>query len=170
MVSLGESDLTKKTSDSALEAYMSEREDLLALARAVVGNLHVAEDLVQDSWLRWHNKNYPVNKARPILRRIVSNLAYDWRRRQKTELRFIGIVSRSEEAIPDSERVLIARQDLAATVVALSELPQRTLVAFKMNRIDGLTYVEIGSRLGVSAPRACQMVRRALVHVAARLD
>lgn len=156
-------------SDQATATFLEEREKLIAIAVSVVRNVDVAEDLVQDSWLRWNQQNYPAAEARPILKRIVSNLALDWYRRQKLEKRVAAAHSLHIEHSLDSERIIIAREELNKVVRALSELPERTVEAFRMNRVEGLGLAQIAERLGVSVPRAHQLVRQAIVHIAKRL-
>ena len=156
--------------NQALSTFVSDRTSLMALARSIVGNQAIAEELVQDSWLRWCCRQYPSQEARPILRRIVANLARDWRRRQATESHFLEMSDWTEEFEINAERIVIARQDLAIAVKALTELPQRTYTAFLLHRINGKTYAQIGEHLGISTPRAHQLVRKALVHVAMRFD
>ncbi|MEM9735078.1 MAG: RNA polymerase sigma factor [Pseudomonadota bacterium] len=159
-----------KSEIASVDAFVRERDDLVALARNVLNNASTAEDVVQDSWFRWAGRSYPIEDARPILRRIVINLARDLLRREKRER--IGLETRPPmaELAPDAERVVIAREEVAIVVAALSELPERTLTAFRLQRIHGLTYEEIGQRLEVSTQRAFQLVRRALVHIALRME
>lgn len=161
--------MAKEFAEAELLAFMDEREDLLALACAVVGNSAVAEDLVQDSWMRWQSHRYPNSRARPILRRIVRNLALDWHRRQRAERNGLAATRLLVDKAPDSERILMARQDLVEVARVLSELPERTLAAFRMYRIEGFTYAEIAKELDVAPSRAHQLVRNALVHMALRL-
>lgn len=156
--------------DAVLASFVDEREDLLALAHSVVGSRAIAEDVVQESWIRWQGRSYPTDRARPLLRRIVANLARDWYRRTRNERDVNQSIAEGVEFYPDSERVIIARQELQLVVDALRELPERTLIAFRLSRIDGRSLTEIGAHLGVSTPRAHQLVRGALVHLAKRLD
>ncbi|MEM6906198.1 MAG: sigma-70 family RNA polymerase sigma factor, partial [Pseudomonadota bacterium] len=74
------------------------------------------------------------------------------------------------ETAPGTERVVIARDDLARVVAALETLPPRTRAAFRMSWHDGIPLAEIGRRLGVSKPRAHQLVHRALVALALSLE
>ena len=157
-------------SDTSLDEFIQQRSDLIALARSIVGSRHIAEELVQESWIRWAGRDYPADKLVPIVRRIVANLSKDWRRRAKIErdgLQFV--VSETEESL-DGERIVMARQELVQVAVVLSELPKRTLSAFRMHRLDGLTYAEIGRRLGISTTRVHQLLQDALAHVALRID
>ncbi|MEM1162220.1 MAG: hypothetical protein AAGJ28_14890 [Pseudomonadota bacterium] len=67
--------MSNDTQNLSLSTFLDEREDLLALARSVVGRVDVAEDLVQESWLRWDASDYPHDQAKPIFVRIIKNHA-----------------------------------------------------------------------------------------------
>ncbi|MEM9011186.1 MAG: RNA polymerase sigma factor [Pseudomonadota bacterium] len=155
---------------AGLRTFLAERRRLIGVAQAVVGSRAVAEELVQESWLRWHGRNYASDEAPSIFRRIVRNLALDWVRRSQSERRSLDAALLTGLEVPTAERLAIGREDVAIADAALAELPERTRLAFRMNRIEGRTYAEIGEALGISAPRAHQLVRQALLHVAVRLD
>lgn len=162
--------MSNETQDVALSTFLKEREKLVALACALVGSRAVAEDLIQDSWLRWSGNSYPSDKARPIFRRIVANLAKDWHRRQKTERIAMATHVLTFDNAPDTERVVIARQDLEKTISALSELPDRSVKALRLHRVDGLTYAQIAEKIDTVPSRAYTLVEEAIVHIAVRLS
>lgn len=156
--------------DIALDTFVTKRRELLALANAVIGNKAIAEEIVQESWVLWNSKNYPGDRAAPIFKRIVLNLAKDLYRRQKREWACFKAHALTQDSVPDSERTYAARQTLTQVVDALHELPDRTLAAFRMHRLEGLTYVQIADRLEVVPSRAHQLVCNALVHLALHVD
>lgn len=156
--------------DQNLAAFVGQRDDLIALACSVVGSRHIAEELVQDSWIRWEKHSYAPDQARPVLMRIVKNLALDWYRRRRRETENLANLTPDLDAELDTERVVIARQQLVIAVKALEQLPERTLIAFRLSRLEGLTLRETGLRLGVSEVRAYQLVSKALLHVIEALD
>lgn len=156
--------------DLALDTFINDRDKLLALALTFVGNRAVAEDLLQDSWIRWSGRNYPPHQAKPIFRRIVANLARDWHRRQKTERVALATHKLTFDPALDSERVVIARQDLRHAVRALGSLPARHVLALRLRRVEGLSYAQIAERIGTVPSRAYTLVAEAIVHVAIHLD
>lgn len=160
--------MTRNRTDLGLDAYLQERNNLIALARSIVGCTHIAEELVQESWLRWAGRDYPADHSVPIFRRIVANLSKDWRRGQRVERLSMFSYGLEQELVLDTERVVIARRELAEIAGFLSELPPRTLAAFRMHRLDGMTYSEIGAQLGIGTTRVHQLVQNVLVHVAIR--
>lgn len=153
----------------ALTTFEGDREKLIALACRLVESRAVAEELVQDSWLRWQERDYRVDDARPLFRCIVKNLARDWLRRQRTERSYLADQVLSPEDLRDPERIVVARQELAKIADALAKLPPRTITAFRMRRFDGLTYAQIAKRLGISTSRVHGHVVKALSHIALAL-
>ncbi|MEM6481603.1 MAG: hypothetical protein AAF681_07135 [Pseudomonadota bacterium] len=119
--------------------------------------------------MRWHQHDYPVSKAKSVFRRIVANLAKDTFRRRKRERELLAYAEWQSAETPDSERVCIARQEFLVAVKALRELPQRTVQAYRMHCMEGLSCAEIGRRFNQSRSRAHALVEEAIVHVTIRL-
>lgn len=125
--------------DPGLKAYISERDRLIAIATRIVDSRAVAEELVQESWLRWDGRAYPHEKAKPIFRSIVTNLARDWRRRSRLEASILDEAFPTSEDPRDAERIIIARQEIKKLVRALQELNPRVVKAFRLHRVEGKT-------------------------------
>lgn len=159
-----------------LNLYLRHRAELIDYATPIVGDRMLAEDVVQDAWLRFSEAGSRDAKSRLICRpvgylyRIVRNLALDVSRR-KTAEKWTGDTALPE--IPDTavaaDRTLEGRDKLEALHRALAELPERQRVAFDMHRLQGMTYIEIGAALGLSQTRAYELVRAALEHCMTRL-
>lgn len=161
--------MTEHGSDVALTGFLEGRERLIGIACRFVENRAVAEEIVQESWLRWHTKTYPQAKASSIFSLIVANLARDWARRRRREHDVLSAIEHPEYG-PCSERAVSARQDLRIVIATLSRLPKRTVTAFRMRAIDGLSYSQIAQRIGLSRTRAYELVEDALVHLILALD
>lgn len=162
--------MKEEATDPKIDAYLRHRGDLVAAAHAIVGSADTAEDVVQDCWLRWSAHDYGTDHARSILRRIVRNLAFDWRRRRRVEFEAVETHRLHAHAPHDAERIVGARQELARVVAALDRLPPRTLQAFRLSRVDGLTLKEAGRCLGVSEGRVSQLVSDALLRIVETLE
>ena len=65
---------------------------------------------------------------------------------------------------PTVERSVEAASELILLQTALAKLPDRTRQAFLLHRVEGLTLVEIGARLGVSKSVAHELVTDAVDH------
>lgn len=150
----------------ALETFVSRRNDLVALANTVVRNYAVAEELVQESWIKWSKKDYPSSEAAPIFARIVMNLARDWHRKQKREWAKLEAFSLLHDHVSDTERIVISRLDLLDVLAALSALPPRSLRAFRLSRVEGMNFVQIGKKMNVAPSTAHRLVSEALIRVA----
>lgn len=162
--------MARNESEIGLDRFIDERDSLIALARSFVGSTDVAEDIVQDSWIRWQTNSYPAERATPLFRVIVANLARDWFRSQKRQRQNVETQTLLQEFEVDSERIVIARQDLKRVVRALGTLSKRSRLALKLHRIDGMTYRQIGDRLNISYARAFQLVSQALAQAAMAME
>lgn len=159
-----------------LNLYLRHRAELIDYATPIVGDRMLAEDVVQDAWLRFSAAGSRDAKSRLIrqpvgyLYRIVRNLALDISRRQTAE-NWIGEGNLPE--IPDiaveAGQAIEGREKLKALHRALAELPERERTAFDMHRMQGLTYAEIGVALQISQTRAFELVHSALSHCMLRL-
>ncbi|MEM8553498.1 MAG: sigma-70 family RNA polymerase sigma factor [Pseudomonadota bacterium] len=153
----------------ALATFVDDREFLITAACRIVENRDIAEELVQESWLRWSEKNYRHCDARPIFYRIVSNLALDWVRRGRTERIALGLGVFDSNDTRDGERFVMARQELDVIVKTLYSLPPRVSQAFRMNRLHGMTYADIAKKLDTVPSRAHGYVAKALAAIALEL-
>ena len=157
--------MVNSMTDQALLQYVRERQKLIAIACSIVEDQAVAEDLVQDSWLRWQGSNYSGKDAIPIFKRIVSNLAKDFLRKKKVEQNALSDVYWQREGTPCSERIVSARQELRFVIEALRRLPPRSVKAFRLRFIDGLKYAEIAEILQISVSRAHALAEDVLIEV-----
>ncbi|MEM6481591.1 MAG: RNA polymerase sigma factor [Pseudomonadota bacterium] len=157
--------MAEKLDNIALDTFVTRRNDLIALANTVVKNRAIAEELVQDSWIQWSSKSYSSSDAAPIFKRIVLNLARDWHRKQRREWMRIEGLSLLYDNTPDTEHIVISRQDLRIALLALQQLPSKSLRAFRLSRVDGMTYAQIGKKMGISTTAAYYLVSDALVQI-----
>ncbi len=140
------------------------------LARALVGDEHLAEDIVQDAWLRAlrspGSSQASVGRWLPtIVRRLAQNQRRAAARRADHEGRFPGDVAQESHALA-LERLEVQREVLEQ-VVALRE-PYRT--AIYLRYWEGLEPQTISERLGVPTKTVKTRLARALVELRERLD
>ena len=162
--------MTSRQMDEGLQTYIEDRDQLITVALRIVNNRAVAEELVQESWFRWDGSNYPTDKAAPIFRRIVKNLALDWYRRSRHERAILSSLLINHSDPRDAERVLMARQDILELIRALEELDARVVCAFRMHRLEHLTMAQIARELDTVPSVIHKYLVKALVHITARLD
>lgn len=161
--------MAARSGDPGLCNFIDDRDRLIAIACRIVDSRAVAEELVQESWLRWDGRSYPVEKARPIFRSIVANLARDWRRRHTAEALIVDALPDARDDPRDGERIVIARQEVRTLVRALDELDPRVVTAFRLHRIEGLTMTQIAGLLDTVPSRVHAYIVKALTHLTCRL-
>lgn len=162
---------------STLSLFVAHRPALIAYASSITGNRTLAEDLVQEAWLRFDeaSKGRFLDDAKGYLYRIVRNLALDGRRRAVREGRLIahGAYDRTAETCPDDtptpETIALYRDEVQCVMEAMAELPERTRVAFEMHRFGGAKLKEIAAFLGISVSLAQLLVTDAAEHCKERL-
>jgi len=134
----------------SLAALFEEEESgLLRFAVGLAGRRSVAEELVQEAFLRLHRSWAEVENPRAWLYRTVRNLALNHLRDHPRETEL------DPEAAPGDDRPAaerLGRDEAVGTVrLLLSELPaaDRRLIHLKYH--EELQYQEIGRRTGLSA-------------------
>jgi RNA polymerase sigma-70 factor (ECF subfamily) len=144
--------------------YTSEQGRLGRLVRRLTGNATVAEDLVQDSFLKLLGIQDAsrIDDDRAYLTRIASNLAINHRRREK-RAPFVRYADEDLFALPDpslgAEALLADKQALRLTLAAIAALPARTRQAFELHRLGEHTLAVIGRRMGISTSLAGRLVQ-----------
>ena len=126
-----------------------------------------AEDLVQDVFLHLQARSEggAVENIERYLFRIANNVLI-------SRHRYLAAKGRAlEEALHEalepvetisSERVLIAKQEIARALAAMKTLPPRTREAFIFHRFNEMTYPAIARRMGISVSAVGQLIARAL--------
>lgn len=152
--------------DRLTRCFLSVRSELLQfLTRR--GGRGVAEDVVQDTWLRLRERSDPEawREPRAVLFTAAANLATDAHRRSAAADK---VFSRGEDveasacARSDPEAQADALGRLERLAVALERLPPACREAFLLNRLEGLSHAQIASRLGVSTKSVQRYIERAL--------
>ena len=159
-------------SSERTDLFVEHRGALIEYAAAIVGSKALAEDVVQEAWLRFNNALNGRFLQDPVsyLYRIVRNLALDGRRKAARESRvFAGHVDRAaiEErpsTLPSPEAHSLHREQLALLNEALAELPQRTRVALRMYRLEDARLKDIAAHLGISIGLAHKLVVQGVRH------
>jgi RNA polymerase sigma factor (sigma-70 family) len=165
---------TTRDADALEDVFAHHRPRLQRLAQRILGDAHIAEDLVQDAWLRTMESTDgrpPVRDPLFYVHRVVRNLALDRLRRGSLEARLFepcpddqdgGVAGADFADGRTPESLAMHRQQLALLARAVAQLPERMRRAFELYRIEGRTQREIGAQLGVSAATVNQWIRAAL--------
>jgi RNA polymerase sigma-70 factor (TIGR02957 family) len=158
--------------DPATEAFLAHRNLLFTVAYEMLGSAADAEDVLQETWLRWAGVELgTVRDQRAYLVRITTRQALG-------RLRTLG--RRKESYIgtwlpeplltaPDvAEDVELADSVSMAMLLVLETLTPAERAVFVLREVFDLEYDEIAEAVGKSPAAARQIAHRARAHVAAR--
>lgn len=145
---------------------------LRSMVRGRVGSAEDADDLVQDSWVRATaatedaSQPPPIANIRAYLFRIARNLIVDHHRR--AAIRPIvevdeAVLFQAADPGPTPESAIITRDELNRMDRIMNAMPAKPREVFRLARIEGLNYAEIGRRLGLSRQTVHQHMTRALL-------
>ena len=164
-----------KNSDSTAfkELFFTYCQPLIRFAHRFVTNVSLAEDIVQDVFLKiWSNRQ----QLNPHLN-IKSYLYVAARNNALKELRHLQVQRKSEEKIQFSqpktftpEEIFNGKEIETIVLQAVEELPDKCRLIFSMNRFDRLTYSEIAEILDLSIKTIETQMGRALRHLRKRLN
>jgi RNA polymerase sigma-70 factor (ECF subfamily) len=158
--------------DAATEAFVAHRNLLFTVAYEMLGSAADAEDVLQETWLRWAGVDLDtVQNQRAYLVRITTRQAL-------TRLRTLG--RRKESYVgpwlpeplltaPDvAEDVELAESVSMAMLLVLETLTPTERAVFVLREVFALEYDEIAQAVDKSPAAIRQIAHRARAHVAAR--
>jgi RNA polymerase sigma-70 factor (TIGR02957 family) len=154
------------------EAFAHHRRLLFTVAYEMLGSASDAEDVVQETWLRWANVDHAVVRdPRAYLVRIVTRQALN---------RLRSLARRREEYVGEwLPEPLVTSPDVAADVelaesvsmamlTVLETLGPAERAVFVLREVFDTPYDEIAEAVGKSSAAVRQIAHRAREHVAAR--
>src|SRR5689334_21296790 len=158
--------------DPATEAFLAHRNLLFTVAYEMLGSAADAEDILQETWLRWAGVDLGiVRDQRAYLVRIATRQALG-------RLRTLG--RRRESYVgpwlpeplltaPDvAEDIELADSVSMAMMLVLETLTPAERAVFVLREVFALAYDEIAEAVGKSPAAVRQIAHRARAHVAAR--
>jgi RNA polymerase sigma-70 factor (TIGR02957 family) len=159
-------------SDPATEAFIAHRNLLFTVAYEMLGSAADAEDVLQETWVRWAGVDLgTVRDRRAYLVRITTRQA----------LARLRTLSRRRESyvgswLPEplltahdvAEDVELADSVSMAMLLVLETLTPTERAVFVLREVFDLGYDEIAEAVGKSQATVRQIVHRARTHVAAR--
>ncbi|BDD11724.1 DNA-directed RNA polymerase sigma-70 factor (plasmid) [Fulvitalea axinellae] len=141
---------------SALEViFRRYHRDLYLYAYRLAENEMIAEDLVQDTFIKlWENrKSMPACRSlRPYLIKTVFNAFMDLKRHDKVKVKHQNQIARKVPTLSYSGTDdIVAFNDLNEHLrLALEKLPTKQRQTFMMVRIQGMKRKEVAEKMGVS--------------------
>ena len=158
--------------DSATEAFVAHRNLLFTVAYEMLGSAADAEDVVQETWLRWVGVDLDtVRDRRAYLVRIATRQALSrlrtLRRRKES---YVGPwLPEPLLTAPDvAEDVELADSVSMAMLLVLETLTPTERAVFVLREVFDLEYDEIAEAIDKSQGAVRQIAHRARAHVAAR--
>jgi RNA polymerase sigma-70 factor, ECF subfamily len=156
----------EEVSKDAAAAFDPLRPRLIRIAYRMLGSVADAEDIVQESFLRWLDADRDVvREPEAFLRRIITRLCLDQLKSARTRREtYIGpwlpepIVDDTEGAVDDVTLPLM---------IALERLSPLERAAFLLHDVFGATFEEIAETIGRDAAACRQLASRARTHVRA---
>ena len=158
--------------DAATEAFLAHRNLLFTVAYEMLGSAADAEDVLQETWLRWAGVDLDtVRDQRAYLVRVTTRQAL-------SRLRTLG--RRKESYVgpwlpepllttPDvAEDVELADSVSMAMLLVLETLAPTERAVFVLREVFDVAYDEIAEAVGKSPAAVRQIAHRARAHVAAR--
>ena len=145
---------------------------LFTLAYELLGSVADAEDMVQETYLRWQGRpDGPVDNPRAYLARVVTRLSLN---------RLRTLARRREDYVgpwlpeplltsPDvADDVVLADSVSLALLVVLESLGPKERAVFVLREVFGYSHDEIAQAIGSTAVAVRQVAHRARQHVEAR--
>jgi RNA polymerase sigma-70 factor (TIGR02957 family) len=158
--------------DTATEAFVRHRNLLFTVAYEMLGSAADAEDVLQETWLRWATVELEsVRDHRAYLVRITTRKALDrmrtLRRRKES---YVGPwlpepLLTSADVADDVE---LAESVSMAMMLILETLTPTERAVFVLREVFDVPYDEIAGAVGKTTVAVRQIARRARAHVAAR--
>lgn len=157
---------------SHLELFTAHRRLLFDLAYRMLGRVAEAEDIVQETWLRWQRQDLgAINSPKAWLVAAATRLAIDHlRSAQRTREEYYGVwlpepVLHAPERSPD-ESAALADSLTMAFMLMLERLTPDERAVFLLREVFDYDYADI-ARIVEKSEAACrQIVSRAKTHVA----
>ena len=150
---------------------------LLGYARRLLGDSALAEDVVQDDFMKLHSQFHKVHTPQPWLYRTVHNLAVDHQRRAS---RIVLVDDRAagddvpandtadSQPMPDEE---IARwEGIGLVRLVLETLDARSRELIRLRFEEDLSYKEIAARTGLTVGNVGYILHHALKAMALELE
>ncbi|MFD7976133.1 RNA polymerase sigma-70 factor [Streptomyces sp. NPDC059071] len=158
--------------DEATEAFVAHRNLLFTVAYEMLGSAADAEDVLQETWLRWSEVD---------LTQVTDRRAYLVRIATRQALNRLRSLKRSREAYvgqwlpeplltaPDvAEDVALAESMSMAMMLVLETLAPTERAVFVLREVFDVDYAEIAEALGKTPAAVRQIAHRARRHVDAR--
>ena len=158
------------SADSLAEVFRCRRSELVRLGAFILGDRQAAEDVVQDVFLRMHQRGDRLDELDdplPYLRGAVVNGCRSVLRRRLLIRRHAG----KDQPYPplSAEEAMLLSEDRRQVLAALAGLPARRREVLVLRYYARLSEAEIAATLGISAGTVKSTAARGLAALARAL-
>lgn len=153
--------------DSVNALYGEHQGWLAGWLRKKLGNSSDAADLVHDTFVRLLSKDGRgvIRDPRGYLTTIAGGLLADhWRRKAIEQAWLETLAMQPESYAPSAEERYLILETLEDIARLLDGLPPQVREVFLLSQLDGLTYPQIGSQLGLTVNVVQKAMTRAVTH------
>jgi RNA polymerase sigma-70 factor (ECF subfamily) len=158
--------------DDADSTFAALRPKLFGIAYRVLGSLAEADDVIQDTWLRWRARDRdavrdPAAFLATTTTRLALNIAQSARSRRETCVGqwFPEPVDTHDDPALGAERSEALE---LAVLLLLEKLRPRERAVFVLGEAFDYSYAQIAEMLGISEPNARQLASRARKFLASK--
>jgi RNA polymerase sigma-70 factor (ECF subfamily) len=152
--------------------YRERAASLRRKLRLRLGSTDEANEILHDAFTRLLGARTldSVRDPGAFLNRIIRNLLVDRSRRHSVRPLHVDIEDADLAVAPEQGHGLELEQMRSLYKEAVAALPPRTREVFVLHRIDGLSYRDIASRLGIGIRTVEWHIAEAIVRIGRRLD
>lgn len=173
----GDADTASQKWATIEEVFVALESPLLLHTRRLLGDFAVAEDVVQEAFMKLHAQFHQVRQPQAWLYRTVYNLAVDHQRRANKivpldpgpgETNALANESADSAPMPDEQ---IARwEGIGLVRLVLETLDARSQELIRLRFDDDLSYKEISERTGLTVGHVGYLLHHALKAMAVELN
>ena len=158
---------------SLADVFVQLEKPLLRYAYQLVKRSEVAQDLVQDAFVKLHGQNEKVREPKPWLYRTIHNLAVNYHRKEN---RIVPLPDPNEtndsqptpEPMPDEQ---ITRLEAIGQIrLVLKNLAPRKRELLRLKFEEELSYKEISSKTGLSVSNVGYQLHHLLKSLASEIQ
>ena len=157
------------------ELFTALESPLMGYALRYTGDAALAEDVVQEAFMKLHLQFELVQKPRQWLYRTVHNLALNQRRKTSKSVSFDHSAEEENPAshsadpalLPDEQ--IIRHEGIGLVRISLKTLDDRSRELIRLKFNEELSYKEIGARTGLTTSNVGFILHHALKTIAGEL-
>ncbi len=166
LASVGDAERLRSQFDEAMTAH---RDELLKYLHRRTRDVELAADLTQETLSRMmvYRETPGIESYELLMYRVAHNLVLEHQRARHrrhasdhVSLSVVGPLRADETPV---DEIADARLSLELLKRALIDLPPKCRRAFVLNRFEGLTYLQVGARMGISVKMVEKHISKALL-------